>query len=231
MPDITIHVEGVSKLLKKLNPNKATGPDGISTRILQLTAEELAPALCIIFQKSLDTGEIPKSWLQTNISPIFKKGDRTLASNYRPVSLTSVCSKILEHIVHSNIMNHFDQYSILTDKQHGFRRKHSTESQLILTTHDLAKPLNSKSQVDMIIMDFSKAFDVVPHNRLLRAGNCQKCKSTFLICPCHKHLDFRSRWSVSVKLYLINFDVHKYVKFEAISLKFDILSISAELNS
>ena len=64
-------------------------------------------------------------------------------------------------------MNHFDQYSVLTDKQHGFRSKHSTESQLILTTHDLAKSLNSKSQVDMIIMDFSKAFDVVPHNRLL----------------------------------------------------------------
>ena len=167
MPDITIHVKGVSKLLKKLNPNKATGPDGISTRILQLTAEELAPALCIIFQKSLDTGEIPKSWLQANISPIFKKGDRTLASNYRPVSLTSVCSKIIEHIVHSNIMNHFDQYSVLTDKQHGFRSKHSTESQLILTTHDLAKSLNSKSQVDMIIMDLSKAFDVVPHNRFL----------------------------------------------------------------
>ena len=64
-------------------------------------------------------------------------------------------------------MNHFDQYSVLTDKQHGFRSKHSTESQLILTTHDMAKSLNSKSQVDMIIMDFSKAFDVVTHNRLL----------------------------------------------------------------
>ena len=64
-------------------------------------------------------------------------------------------------------MNHFDQYSVLTDKQHGFRSKHSTESQLILTTHDLAKSVNSKSQVDMIKMDFSKAFDGVPHYQLL----------------------------------------------------------------
>jgi len=132
-----------------------------------LAAEELAPALSVIFQKSIDTGDLPKSWLKANISPIFKKGDRTLASNYRPVSLTSICCKTLEHIIHSNIMKHFDQFSILTDKQHGFRRKHSTESQLILTTNDIAKSLNNKSQVDMIIMDFSKAFDVVSHNRLL----------------------------------------------------------------
>ena len=84
-----------------------------------------------------------------------------------PVSLTSVCSKVLEHIIHSSIMNHFDVHSILTDKQHGFRRKHSTESQLILTVNDLTKSLNNKKQVDLVIMDFSKAFDVVPHKRLL----------------------------------------------------------------
>lgn len=65
-------------------------------------------------------------------------------------------------------MHHFDTHSILTDKQHGFRSKHSTESQLILTVQDLAKSLNNKNQVDLIIMDFSKAFDVVPHNRLLQ---------------------------------------------------------------
>ena len=76
-------------------------------------------------------------------------------------------SKLLEHIIHSNIMKHFNKHSILTDKQHGFRQKHSGESQLILTVNDLAKSLDNKSQVDMIIMDFSKAFDVVPHNRLL----------------------------------------------------------------
>ena len=162
MPDITICPDGVEKLLKILGPNKATGLDNIGPRILQIAAEELAPALSLIFQRSLDTGDLPESWLQANISPIYKKGDRTLAENYRPVSLTSVCCKVLEHIIHSNIMHHFDTHSILTDKQHGFRSKHSTESQVILTVQDLAH-----KQVDMIIMDFSKAFDVVPHNRLL----------------------------------------------------------------
>ena len=167
MSDIIITTEGVAKLLHGLNPNKATGPDDIPARILQLAANELAPALQIIFQKSLDTGKLPLSWSQANIAPIFKKGDRSLAENYRPISLTSICCKILEHIIFTNIMNHFDCYSVLTDRQHGFRSKHSTESQLIITTQDLAQSLNKKLQVDMIILDFSKAFDTVPHNRLL----------------------------------------------------------------
>ena len=68
-------------------------------------------------------------------------------------------------------MNHFDCHSVLQDRQHGFRSKHSTESQLIITTQDLAQSLNNKLQVDMIIMDFSKAFDTVPHNRLLNKLN------------------------------------------------------------
>ena len=167
MPDIIISVEGVAKLLHDLNPSKASGPDNISARILKLAAEELAPALSIIFQKSLDTGEIPLSWLRANITPLFKKGKRTCASNYRPVSLTCICSKLLEHIIHSNIMSHFDKFFILTDKHHGFRSKHSCESQSILTIHDLAKCLDKKSQIDVAIMDFSKAFDSVPHNRFL----------------------------------------------------------------
>ena len=167
MPDIIIFPEGVEKLLSNLDPTKATGPDDIGPRVLKIAAKELAPALSLIFQRSLDTSVLPESWLQANISPIHKKGDRSLAENYRPISLTSVCCKVLEHIVHSNIMNHFDNHSILTDKQHGFRSKHSTESQLILTVQDLAFSLENKKQVDLIIMDFSKAFDVVPHNRLL----------------------------------------------------------------
>jgi len=136
--DITVSVEGVVKLLRELNPNKASGPDGIPSRILKLAAEEIAPVLSIIFQKSLDSGEIPSAWLRANITPLFKKGERTCASNYRPVSLTCICSKILEHIIHSTIMNHYDRYSILTNRQHGFRSNHSCESQLILTIHDLA---------------------------------------------------------------------------------------------
>ena len=102
------------------------------------------PALSVIFQRSLDFGEIPSPWLRANITPLFKKGERTDISNYHPVSLTcTICSKLLEHIIHASVMDHFDKYSILTDKQHGFRSKNSCENQLMLTVHDLAKSLDS----------------------------------------------------------------------------------------
>ena len=188
--NFTISIEGVSKLLSDLNPLiKATGPDGVPARILKVATEEIAPALTKIFEKSLETGAVPSAWRRANIFPIYKKGDRTDASNYRPVTLTAICSKVLEHIIHSQIMQHFDKYSVLSDKQHGFRTKHSCESQLLLTVNDLTSSLNSKSQTDMVIMDFSKAFDTVPHNRLLLKldrygirGNLLAWISNFLKC-------------------------------------------------
>ena len=167
MPNITISTDGIEKLLTDFKPNKATGPDDIPARILKMGAHEIAPALATIFNKSLETGTLPDIWRRANISPIFKKGDRTKPSNYRPVSLTCIVCKVMEHVVHSNIMCHLDQYDILTDKQHSFRQHRSCESQLILTVHDLATTLDKRLQTDVIIMDFSKAFDVVPHQRLL----------------------------------------------------------------
>ena len=120
-----------------------------------------------LFQHSLDTGEVPPDWRNAWVVPIFKKGEKHLASNYRPVSLTSVTCKILEHIVHSSIMKHYDQYNILHDSQHGFRRKRSCESQLVITTHEIASSLSQCTEVDVILLDFSKAFDKVPHKRLI----------------------------------------------------------------
>ena len=83
------------------------------------------------------------------------------------MSLTSVCCKILEHIVHSHVMGHLDGHQLLSDAQHGFCKKRSCESQLILTIQDLANALNDGEQIDAILLDFSKAFDKVPHQRLL----------------------------------------------------------------
>ena len=155
--------------MQSLNPNKATGRDGIPPRILKEFAKEIAPILSIIYQASIDTGHLPADWKTANISPIYKKSDRTKASNYRPFSLTSVISpcKVLEHVVHSHIMKHFDAHNILTSQQHGFRAAHSCETQLIQTIHDFVTSQNNLTQTDVIIMDFSKALDCVPHNRLL----------------------------------------------------------------
>ena len=90
IPPIKIKTEGVQKLLAHVNPSKASGPDNIPNRILKECANQLAPSLSIIFQLSIDSGELPKDWREANISCIFKKGDKHLAENYRPVSLTSV---------------------------------------------------------------------------------------------------------------------------------------------
>ena len=134
--------------------------------MLKETAEEIAPILRDIFQQSLDSGELPEDWLLANITALFKKGDKALPSNYRPVSLTAICCKILEHIVHSHISRHLEKHNILTPKQHGFRKHHSCTTQLILATHDWAKSVDAGHQVDIAIFDFSKAFDTVPHERL-----------------------------------------------------------------
>jgi hypothetical protein len=167
MPDITIREEGVVKLLTGLSPYKASGPDEMTPWVLKTTAEEISPILTKIFQLSLDTGVIPQDWLCANITPIFKKGDKTKPSNYRSVNLTSVCSKVFEHILHTNTMQHLNSHNIICDQQHGFRKGHSCETQLISAIHDIAQELDNRHQVDMIVMDFQKAFDKVPHRRLL----------------------------------------------------------------
>ena len=102
MEDIVVTKEGVTKLLKGLNPSKALGPDELHPRVLKELATELGPIFVHLFQQSIDSGDIPKEWTLANISPLFKKGDRSLACNYLPVSLTCVPSKLLEHIVCSN---------------------------------------------------------------------------------------------------------------------------------
>ena len=171
MKDINIETHGIEKLLKNINTKKACGPDMISNSVLKECAKEIAPVLSHIFQLSIDTGELPKDWRNANVSPIFKKGDRHTAANYRPVSLTCVCCKLLEHIVCRQILNHLEQHNILTSLQHGFRSGHSCETQLITTTNDIMKTFDRKEQTDLVILDFSKAFDTVPHRKLLHKLN------------------------------------------------------------
>ena len=121
------------KLLKNINIHKAMGPDGIPNILLKTCAEELSFGLTCsaIFQYSLDTGTLPLDWRNANITPVFKKGDRHLAENYRPVSLTIVTCKILEHIICSHMLKHFDKHK--TSLNHGFRsgysKKHSCSLQ------------------------------------------------------------------------------------------------------
>ena len=167
MNHILIDSRGIVKLLKNINPHKASGPDGIPARLLKETAEEIAPAITLLYQASLNQGRVPSAWKKALIVPIFKKGSRSSPANYRPISLTAILSKLCEHVVHSAIINHLEAQEILSDAQHGFRKRRSCDTQLILTINDLAKGIDDKGQTDLILLDFAKAFDKVSHRLLL----------------------------------------------------------------
>ena len=102
-----------------------------------------------------------------NVMPVFKKGDKSLATNYRPISLTSIPCKVLEHILASNIVKHLGEHGILYGLQHGFREKRSCETQLIMLIEDFAMSTSVGKQTDIILLDFSNAFDKVNHSKLL----------------------------------------------------------------
>ena len=155
--------------------------------VLKECANEITPAITSIFQASLDTGKLPTDWTNANISPIYKKGDKHAAENYRPVSLTSVTCKLLEHIICSHILKHTDRHRILSPLNHGFRAGHSCETQLLTTLEDFTKNFDKNIQTDIAILDFSKAFDTVPHRKLLEKmkkygikGNILQWVSSFL---------------------------------------------------
>ena len=148
------------------------GPDQIPNIFLKKTAIHTAELLTYIYLTNPShhtpfqrTGSKPIS-----INPLFKKGNTNLAVNYRPVSLTCVCCKLLEHIIYSHVLGHLQTNNLLSDSvnQHGFRSGFSCETKLILTIHDLLESFEHEHRVDIGVLDFSKTFDTVPHPHLLK---------------------------------------------------------------
>ena len=132
MPEFTINEAGVLKQLEELNVHKSVGPDGLSPHLLKMLGPIITPKLTKIFNQSLSLGKSPQDWKKQYISPIIKPGkDNTLPSSYRPVALTSICCKVLEHVIYSQSMDHLDNYKILSKLQHGYRQGCSTETQLL----------------------------------------------------------------------------------------------------
>ena len=157
----------VNKLLANLNVNKSPGLDGLHAKLLYETRNEITFPLTEIFNKSLSCGSIPKDWKIAKVVPIFKKGSKTDPGNYRPVSLTSTVCKLLEKIVRDRIESHFDTHKLFSDCQFGFRRGRSCTDQLLAALEDWTTSLNQGHPIDVIMLDFSKAFDRVPHARLI----------------------------------------------------------------
>ena len=138
---LAFHTRGIVSLLKNINTKKASGPDGISCWVLKEAVEEIALFLQFIFNQSLTTGQVPGDWKCANVTPVLKKGSKKEACNYiyRPVPLTSLPCKILEHIIFHHIMGHLDVHHVLVNYQHGFRRGHSCESQPITIVEHLVR--------------------------------------------------------------------------------------------
>jgi hypothetical protein len=164
--DLNITKAAVEEKLKKLNPSKSSGPDGLHPRILWELREEISGPLAAVMQKSLEEGHLPQAWKDAHVSPIFKKGKRNLTNNYRPVSLTSVVCKTLESIIRDHVMEHIEENKLLTNYQHGFVSGRSCSTQLLACLDRWTEILDSGSVMDAVYLDFSKAFDSVPHHRL-----------------------------------------------------------------
>jgi hypothetical protein len=163
--DIVVEKEGVRKLLLDLKAGKAPGPDGIRKSDLCVAVSEISEILTNIFQYSLDIGLLPTIWKDANVAPIFKAGSKSSPSNYRPVSLTCICCKMLEHIVLHGLSEKINQ--ILVPNQHGFRKGLSCTTQLLTTYQTLVHEIDQGGCVQAVVLDFAKAFDRVSHDLLL----------------------------------------------------------------
>ena len=168
LEDILITETKVMKLLKNLKQSKSPGPDQIHNKVLYEIREQIVKPLTSMFQASLDSGQLPKDWKVANITPIFKKGKRTDPNNYRPVSLTSAVCKIMETMIRDEIREHMEDQELFSQDQHGFRQGRSCNTQLLEAIHDWTNSIEEGHPVDVIYLDYRKAFDSVPFERLLK---------------------------------------------------------------
>ena len=166
LSDIQCSTTEVENHLKVLDIYKSPGPDNISPRVLRECASELAPFLCILLNKSFSTGQLPCSWKIANITPLHKKGSKHSRNNYRQISLTSIIVKVGEKIVKNRVFNFWLDQNIFNPNQYAYLSGKSTLTQLSCFD-DWSKSRNKSKSTDVVFLDFSKAFDSVPHERLL----------------------------------------------------------------
>ena len=165
--DIHFTEEDVLKAIDELGINSAPGPDKIPAKVIKECKHQLELALVILWRRSIDSGLIPEDLLSQTIIPIFKKENKSLASNYRPISLTSHFIKIFERIMRNKLIDHLETNNLITPQQHGFRRYRSTLTQLLHHFDLILQILETNTNADTLYLDLSKAFDKVNHQTLL----------------------------------------------------------------
>ena len=158
---IVVSEQDVIDVLNILDPNKAVGPDIISNKMLIAVKNEVAKSLCFLFNKYFQCKIFPNNWKIAFIIPLFKRGDKSLPSNYRPVSLLSCVSKCIEKIAFKYIFNHLIFNNLLYKFQSGFIPGYSTTHQLVELYHNILLALDNKEMTSITFADVSKAFDRV----------------------------------------------------------------------
>ncbi|MES9973438.1 MAG: reverse transcriptase domain-containing protein [Candidatus Thiodiazotropha sp.] len=167
LDNVILSIEEVRKELRAVKPYTAMGLDQVHPRILKEAAETIATPLHEIFSESLRSGVVPTYWRQASVCPIYKGGDRHMAVNYRPISLTSIPCKIMERLLKKRIMAHLESNKLISQHQFGFRPNHSCVSNLLRFMDNLTDAYDNGEITDAVFFDFAKAFDRVPHRPLL----------------------------------------------------------------
>ena len=155
------------KILKNLKPNKRGGVDKQAPKVLKEVAEEIVDVVIMIFEESLKSAEVPQDWLKAIIAVIYKKGKKSLAGNYRPVSLTCILCKCMEKLIRDHIIDHMKRNKLFSKFQYGFLAGRSVTLQLLYAMDKWTEALDKGEETDCIYTDFMKAFDRVPHKRLI----------------------------------------------------------------
>ena len=165
--DIVFSPSLVAKAIKRLRTDSKCGPDHIPPLFIKHCSLWLVAPLAYLYQLSFANSYMPPIWLTSFVTPVFKKGDPTSASNYRPISLTCVFCKIMEHIIKEQVSTYLYDNKMISKQQHAFIKKHSTTTNLIETTRNWTIALNCRQITDIIFIDFQRAFDSIVHNKLL----------------------------------------------------------------
>ncbi|PFX16008.1 RNA-directed DNA polymerase from mobile element jockey [Stylophora pistillata] len=158
----------VSAIMMKISSHKATGIDGISARLLRIGMPAIAPCIARLINLSMSTGKFPTRWKTAKVTPLFKGGALSDPSNYRPISVLPVLSKIIERHMYNSLYAFLTEQNLIYSRQSGFRKHHSTETALIKIVDELLFNLDRNKVSGLVLVDYAKAFDMVDHELLLK---------------------------------------------------------------
>ena len=167
LPSVDFSEEAITKVISKLNAKKAHGVDQVSIAMLKLCSSEISKPLKMIFDNSMAAGKFPSSWKLANVQPVHKKNSRQLKSNYRPISLLPIFSKIFEKIIFDSMYGFLVENELISKHQSGFRPGDSTINQLLAITDEIFQSFENNAETRAAFLDISKAFDKVWHEGLL----------------------------------------------------------------